>query len=169
MFCKHCGNEVEQQAKFCSKCGQDVTAVTRTGVPAQTRPRDMGMHINILGWLLIGSGVLTGIGALAVLFIGQIIRHVPFPPQDMPINMPHFVGWITTMIAFFLAAVAAGTAAAGVGLLQYRDWARVLTIIMAVLLLFHFPIGTAVGIYAFWVLFSREGQDYFKARAEQAP
>jgi len=128
----------------------------------------MGMHINILGWLLIGSGVLTGIGALFVMFIGQIIRYGPFPqPPDMPIGMPHFIGWVSSMIGLFLAAVAAGTAAAGVGLLQYRDWARTLTIIMAVLLLFHFPIGTAVAIYAFWVLFSREGQDYFKARTAE--
>jgi hypothetical protein len=169
MFCTSCGNEVEQQAKFCSKCGQEATAGTRTALPVRTKPRDMGMHINILGWLLIGSGVLTGIGALAVLFIGQIIRHVPFPPEDMPVNMPHFIGWISSIIGLGLAAVAAGTAAAGVGLLQYRDWARVLSIVMAVLLLFHFPIGTAVAIYAFWVLFSREGQDYFKSRADQAP
>jgi hypothetical protein len=170
MFCTHCGNEVEQQARFCSKCGQEVTAASRTAVPApiQTKPRDMSMHINILGWLLIGSGVLTGIGSLFVLFIGQIFRHGPFPmPPDMPPGMPHFIGWISSLVGLFLAAVAAGTAAAGVGLLQYRDWARTLTIIMAVLLLFHFPIGTGVAIYAFWVLFSKEGQDHFRTQAGQ--
>ncbi len=62
----------------------------------------------------------------------------------------------------------AGVTAAGVGLLQYRDWARTLAIIMAVFLLFHFPIGTAIAIYAFWVLFSREGQYYFRSRSAQS-
>jgi hypothetical protein len=128
----------------------------------------MSVHINILGWLLIGIGVLTGIGALAVLFVGQMIRHMPFPPSDMPVGVPHFIGWISGMIGLCLAAVGAGTAGAGVGLLQYRDWARTLAIIMAVLLVFHFPIGTGIAIYAFWVLFSREGQDHFKERAAHA-
>jgi len=54
MFCAHCGNEVEQHAKFCSRCG-------REAVPA-LKPRtghDMNMHINILAWLFIGSGILS--------------------------------------------------------------------------------------------------------------
>jgi hypothetical protein len=37
---------------------------------------------------------------------------------------------------------------------------------MAVLLLFHFPIGTVIAVYAFWVLFSQEGQEYYKTRSE---
>src|SRR5262249_44191539 len=117
-------------------------------------------------WLLIGSGVLTGIGALAILFANQVIRHLPFvPPPDIPIGAPHFIAWITSVVGLFLAALAAGVAAAGVGLLPYRDWARTFAIIMAVLLLFHFPIGTAIAIYAFWVLFSQEGQEYYRARS----
>ena len=79
--------------------------------------------------------------------------------------MPHFIAWITTMVGMGAMALAAGVAAAGVGLLQYRTWARVLAVIMAVFMLFHFPIGTAIAAYAFWVLFSQEGQEYYKARS----
>jgi len=175
MFCTQCGNEVEPQARFCSKCGHEATAAARAATPsaqpaqmparAASKQHDMNMHINILGWLLIGSGVLTGIIAMAVLFAGQVIRHLPIVPPDMPLGMPNFIGWITGVIGLCFAALAAGVAAAGVGLLQYRDWARTLAIIMAVFLLFHFPIGTAVAIYAFWVLFSREGQEYYRARS----
>jgi hypothetical protein len=50
--------------------------------------------------------------------------------------------------------------------LQYRSWARTFATIVAVLLLFHFPIGTAVAVYAFWVLFSQEGQQYYRSRSE---
>jgi hypothetical protein len=127
----------------------------------------MDMHINILGWLLVGCGILTGMFALMILFASQVIRHLPnmpFPP-DMPAGLPHFVGWITSVIGLGAMALAAGVAASGVGLLQYRSGARVLAIIMAVFLLFHFPIGTVVGVYAFWVLFSREGQDYYNTRS----
>jgi hypothetical protein len=51
---------------------------------------------------------------------------------------------------------------------QYRSWGRMLAIIMAVLLLFHFPIGTAFAIYAFWVLFSQEGQEHYQNRSAPA-
>jgi hypothetical protein len=171
MFCTQCGNEVEQHAQFCSKCGQAVTAKAAAAAPApattaQKKPHDMDMHINILGWLLVGCGILTGMFALMILFAGQVIRHLPIPfPPDVPIGIPHFVGWITSVVGLGSMALAAGVAASGIGLLQYRSWARVLAIIMAVFLLFHFPIGTVVGIYAFWVLFSREGQEYYNTRS----
>jgi len=178
MFCTQCGNEVEQHARFCSKCGYDVTAAkttTQAQAPAPVRPaippkrHDMNMHITILAWLLIGNAVLTGMFALIVLFAGEIVHHLAFWPPDadfrnLPVG-PRFVSWIISVVGLAAAALSAGVAAAGVGLLQYRDWARTLTIIMAVLMLFHFPIGTAIAIYAFWVLFSHEGQEYFKARS----
>ena len=157
MFCTQCGSEIEQHARFCSKCGHEA---------AQKLQRDMELHINILGWLLIGSGILTGILALLILFAGQVVRHLPIPwPRDVPVGMPHFITWITTIVGLGAVALAAGIAAAGVGLLQYRGWARVLAIVMAVFMLFHFPIGTAIAAYAFWVLFSQEGQEYYKSRS----
>ncbi len=161
MFCLHCGNEVEAHAKFCSKCGREIVSVLKpkTG-------HDMNMHINILAWLFIGSGILTGAVAFIVIFAGQVISRgpVPFPP-DVPAEMPHFVGWITGVVGLGLTALAAGVTAAGVGLLQYSNWARGLATVMSVFMLFHFPIGTGIAIYAFWVLFSNEGQQYYKARA----
>ena len=79
--------------------------------------------------------------------------------------MAHFAGWISAVIGLTTLALAAGVTAAGAGLLQYRSWARVLSIIMSIFLLFKFPVGTAIGVYGLWVLFSQEGQEYYKARA----
>ncbi len=168
MFCTQCGNEVEQHARFCSKCGQEVTAATTTAtIPPKKVDRDMDMHINILGWLLIGSGIFTAIGGFVLLFASQIIRHLPIPiAHEMPPGMPPFVAWITSVVGLGILALAAATAGAGVGLLQYKTWARTFAIIMAVLLLFHFPVGTVVAIYAFWVLLSQEGQQYYKSRSD---
>ena len=42
--------------------------------------------------------------------------------------------------------------AAGIGLLKRRQWARVLTLVLAVFDLMAIPIGTAFAVYAFWVL-----------------
>jgi len=173
MFCTNCGGEVEQHARFCSKCGQQVTAATTpiAQIPAVPAPKrtehDMNLHVTILGWLLIGSGILTGIGGMIVLFASQIIRHLPPDmAREVPVGMPPFIAWLTSVIGLAVIAVAAGTAAAGVGLLQYRTWARTIATIVAVLLVFHFPIGTGVAIYAFWVLFSEEGKAYFQSKSE---
>jgi hypothetical protein len=170
MFCINCGNEVEAQARFCSKCGQEVSsaaAVSPQPVTPARAPRDMNMHITILAWLLIGSGILTGLGGMIVLFAGQIVRHLPMPiARDIPPGMPPFIAWLTSVAGLGILALAAATAAAGVGLLQYRQWARIFTIVVAVFMVFHFPIGTAIAVYAFWVLFSEEGQQYYKSRSE---
>jgi len=170
MFCTQCGNEIEQHARFCSKCGKEAaassTAVAATPAAPKKKDPDMAMHITILGWLLVGSAILTGIGGLVVMFAGQFMRHLPIPMGDMPAGIPPFVSWITSVVGLSILTVAAGTAAAGVGLLEYRSWARVFAIIVAVFLIFHFPIGTAIAIYAFWVLFSKEGQEYYKSRSE---
>ena len=165
MFCTECGNTVEQHAKFCSKCGSEVAPVQTSAGPPKKATRDMKMHLTIVAWLFIGSGVLMGLIALTVIFAGQIVQHIPNPPADMPAGIPQFIGWLTAMIGLGVTAIGAGVAAAGIGLLQHQDWGRVLTTIMSVLLLFHFPIGTAIGIYAFWVLFSIEGREYYKTRS----
>jgi hypothetical protein len=173
MFCIRCGNTVEAHARFCSKCGQEVTAASQAIGPAPAAApltakkieRDMNMHVNILAWLLIANGILAAIGGIAVLFVGQFMRRMPIE-HGMPPGMPAFVAWLSSVGGLFLLCLAAAIVAAGVGLLEYRSWARTVATVAAALLLLHFPIGTAVAIYAFWVLFSEEGQRYYKSRSE---
>jgi hypothetical protein len=163
MFCTRCGNDVEQHARFCSKCGNDLAPA----LVQQKSKHDMDMHINILGWLLVGSAILTGIAGLAAMLAGRLIEHMPIPlPPDVPFAVMHFAGGIATIVGFAILAVSCGIAAAGIGLLQYRGWARTMAIIVSVLMIFHFfPFGLAIAIYAFWVLFSQEGQEYYKTRS----
>ena len=165
MFCTQCGNEVEQHASFCSKCGHEIA---RTPVKQKTQ-HDMNLHINILGWLFVGSAILTGLAGLLILFAGQIVTRLPIPwPPMMPLHMVPFIGSIVAVVGVAILAFAAAIAAAGIGLLQYRSWGRVLAIITAVLLAFKFPIGTAISVYAFWVLFSEEGREYYRTRSALA-
>ena len=158
MFCTQCGNEVEQHARFCSKCGRELSPIL--GEPKAHH--DMNLHITILSWLFIGHAILMGFVGMVVIFASQLVRRLPIPwPPDFPEAMVPFIGSVIVIVGFAILALAAGVAAAGIGLLQYRSWGRVLAIVMAVLLLFHFPIGTAFAIYAFWVLFSPEGQNHY--------
>lgn len=173
MFCTNCGNEIEAYARFCSKCGREAGATAgpepvAPSVARQTKPAGprMETHVTVVGWLLVGSGALSVLGGLAVMFTGQFIRLIPMHDPDVPPFIFPFVTGITSLFGMGILALATVTIAAGVGLLQYRPWARTLAIIAAVFSVFHFPIGTAIAAYAFWVLLSDEGRQYYKSRSE---
>ncbi|MBI4474499.1 MAG: zinc ribbon domain-containing protein [Acidobacteria bacterium] len=179
MFCTHCGNELEQHAKFCSRCGKDVTATaaaqpSTAPVPVKTTTaRDWNMHVNILGWLFVGSAILTALLGIMLLFGGRIVSELPMwipdaRPPEVPFGVLEFAGRMANLLGLFTLMLATGIAAAGVGLLQYREWGRVLAIIMCVFMLLKIPLGTAIGIYGLWILLSEQGRTYYETRAAQA-
>jgi len=61
-------------------------------------------------------------------------------------------------VAIFLLVLAAPVIIGGWGLLNFRPWSRMLMIVLSVLHLIHIPLGTALGVYGLWVLFSDEGR-----------
>ena len=46
--------------------------------------------------------------------------------------------------------------------MQRQPWARIVAIILGVLALFHFPLGTALGVYTLWVLLADEHGDEYR-------
>jgi hypothetical protein len=56
---------------------------------------------------------------------------------------------------------------AGSYLLMFKAWARILAIILAILNLILFPIGTALGIYTLVIMFNDEAEALF--RGESSP
>jgi hypothetical protein len=162
MFCTNCGNEIEQYARFCSRCGTEAAPVPAPQAPPK---RDWDMHVAILSWLLIGSALLTGILGMLITLAGQIVSNIPEIWAEAPFGIGQLVGSMSLFLGLSTLAVAAGVAAAGVGLLQYRDWGRVLAIIMCAVMLMKFPLGTAIGVYGLWVLLSERGREHFRDRA----
>ena len=71
------------------------------------------------------------------------------------------VGGIGAIIFFVLMVLSLPGVIAGVGLLQFRPWARILTIVLSVLDLIHVPFGTALGVYGLWVLLSQGSEQLF--------
>jgi len=51
----------------------------------------------------------------------------------------------------------------GIGLLRRHSWARIVALIIGAADLFDIPIGTALGIYTFWVLMRDEVVAYLKS------
>ena len=54
---------------------------------------------------------------------------------------------------------------AGYGMLTHKPWARIMALVLGFLGMVNFPVGTAIGIYAFWVLTQPAATDYFAAPA----
>ena len=126
----------------------------------------MATHVQILGWLFIGSAVLYGMLGFALLIAPKILQNLPIPnPPDVPFDVVQFVTSIAGLVGTAILLVAAGSAAAGIGLLQYQTWGRILALVMSAIMLIKIPFGTALGIYAFWVLLSQRGRDHYEARA----
>ena len=167
MYCYQCGAELSEDAKFCSGCGRTVDAAQP--VVAGKNPRDMATHVQILAWLFIGSAVLYGILGLALLIAPAILQNLPItPPPDVPFDVIQFVSSIAGLIGTAILLVAAGSAAAGIGLMQYQSWGRILALIMSAVMLIKIPFGTALGIYAFWVLLSQRGREYYDRKSAVA-
>jgi len=118
--------------------------------------RDWNLHITIVGWLfIIGNAIYLLLGGLAFIFMTGI-GIASQEAEALPILT--VVGGVG---AVFFTALALPGLIAGVGLLKRRSWARVLSLVVAILSLVNFPIGTAVGIYAIWVLMQADVSDYF--------
>jgi len=121
----------------------------------------MERHITLLGILFIcyHTAVLVAAFIVWITFIGiglisaSALRHaLDFIPY-MPLGLLNFIGWFITII---LLVVSLPGFIAGVGLIRFKSWSRILAMIVAVFNLFNFPIGTALGVYALWVLLSPE-------------
>jgi len=134
--------------------------------PASDR---MDLHFQILGWLFIGSAVLTGTLSVAVFIFGRFLPEIPLPvlPTALGPDVEGLITLVITILGVLMALTAAVSVAAGIGILQYQTWGRVMGLTAASLIITKIPIGTAVGIYAFWVLLSKDGRQHFRARAPQ--
>lgn len=124
----------------------------------------METHVKTLGILHLVLGGLGVLAALALLLLfGGIAGLVGAVTQteDAHIAVP-IVGAIGGLLFFGLLALSLPGLIAGVGLLQLRPWARILTIILSVFDLIHVPFGTALGIYGLWVLLSQGTERLFQ-------
>ncbi len=122
----------------------------------QLSQHDMQQHVTILGWLyIIGHAFFIVIGAFVFVLmtsIGVVVRD----PEALPI-----LSIVGTWAALFMTVLALPGLIAGYGLLKRKMWGRVLAIVVAFFGLINFPIGTAISVYALFVLLQNAATDYF--------
>ncbi|HZS56860.1 MAG TPA: hypothetical protein VFA65_20815 [Bryobacteraceae bacterium] len=120
----------------------------------------MREHIRVLGILNIIMGCFTALAGIVVLVVmggiaGVITAAADY--HDQAIGGP-IVAAIGVGVAVFLLVLAAPAIIGGWGLLKFKPWSRIFVIVLSVFHLLHFPLGTALGVYGLWVLFSEEAR-----------
>ena len=126
----------------------------------------MREHIRILGILniimgglvaLVGCIILLAAGGFAT-FIGAAISSGRYgDPGDGAIAAP-IIATVGLVVAIFFFLLSLPSIIGGWGLLRFKPWSRILMIVVSVLSLFHVPLGTALGVYGLWVLFSEDAR-----------
>lgn len=119
--------------------------------------QDFKLHVTVVGWLhVIESIIYIGIAVISVLFFSGMGIMAQDPKALGILSVVGFAG--AAMFLLFGVPILL----AGWGLLTRKSWARVLAMVLAILGLFLFPIGTIVGIYILWVLTSEPAGAYFR-------
>jgi hypothetical protein len=116
----------------------------------------MEQHVKILGILNI---VLNAFLLLAALIVFVVLVGGSLISGEREAMIAMF--GIGTLVACFLMVLAAPGMIGGYFLLQYKNWARILVIILGVLNILNFPLGTALGAYTLWVLLNKETEVLF--------
>lgn len=120
------------------------------------RDQDFQLHIKVIGWLHVLEATLYIGGAVMIVTLLSGIGLMAHDPEAFG---------ILTIVGFaccgLLLILGIPVALAGWGLLTRKSWSRVLAMVLAVLGLFLFPIGTIIGAYVLWVLTSEHAAAYF--------
>jgi hypothetical protein len=155
MFCDRCGTQLAATQAFCPSCGKAIQPIP-SARPVTGRVEN---HIQLLSifWMLYALFHMLS-GWFLTRFFGG------FGNFWMP-HMPFFLHGILNGIGMMTMAVGLAGLLAGWGLHERQPWARTLAIVMGVLVLFHFGLGTVLGIYTLWVLLPAESAQEYQRTA----
>jgi len=113
----------------------------------------MERHVRLLGIFFTiwgGFSILCGFG-VTILLVGAGVMTGEATGMTILAVVALFFGG-------FLVVTGALEIICGWGLMNQKSWARTMAIVLAILNIIDPPLGTALGVYALWVLFNPESQ-----------
>ena len=124
----------------------------------------MDTHVKVVGALNVALGAFGLLVAVALMLIfgGATWLVGATGDPDATAAIP-ILGLTGAAISTFLLMLSLPGVVIGIGLLQRRSWARVAGIVISLLNLFNFPLGTMLGVYGLWVLFAKDTERVFNA------
>jgi hypothetical protein len=130
----------------------------------------MEQHVKVVAILNIVCGGLGLLLALVVLlFFGGmagVVHSDPSPDSDVGVAALGAIG-VVGFVA--IAVISVPSVIGGIGLLKFREWARILVIVMSALNLINIPFGTALGVYGLWTLLNDGTRVLFKNKEGSWP
>lgn len=116
----------------------------------------MEKHVKVLGALYIALSVPNIFAALIVSTVMMGSGLLSGDPEATAI-----LNTVGSLISYFLVIISIPSLVVGFGLLARKNWARLVAVIMGFINLPNIPLGTAVGVYTFWVLLQDESDEVF--------
>ncbi|WP_163718100.1 hypothetical protein [Mangrovibacterium lignilyticum] len=111
----------------------------------------MEKHVKIIAILYLVLSFLGLILAFFLYYVLNLVGHITDDPQaGMVLSI------VTQVLTVILVASAIPGIIGGLALLRFKEWGRILIIIISIINLLNFPLGTALGIYSIWALVHRE-------------
>jgi hypothetical protein len=122
----------------------------------------METHAKVLGILNIVSGVLgLGIAVVLMVVFGGVVGLVG---ADGDATATSIIGVTGGVLVLIMVVTSLPSIIIGYGVYQLQAWSRIAGIVLSIVNLLWFPVGTALGIYGLWVLLSTDGQRLFEAQ-----
>jgi hypothetical protein len=129
----------------------------------QISEQELHQHVTIVAWLNIGINallLLLGLcGGVILVSIGLI------PAAEGDATAFGVLSIIALVAVLFFGVLALPGILAGYGLLRRERWGQILALIVAILSLFNFPVGTLIGAYTLFVLLQNSATAYFAPEA----
>jgi hypothetical protein len=123
----------------------------------------LSRHIDLLGLLYVVAGALSALVASSFVALGLgAFSIVLNPASETSAVAAGLTAGVFLLLALILLVWAGISALAGRGLRRRRRWARLVSIGLAVVNLFILPFGTALGVYALWVLVHNQARQAFE-------
>jgi Ni,Fe-hydrogenase I cytochrome b subunit len=122
----------------------------------------MEKHVSVVAALQIGLSIFGIIVGVVILLILSMVGSFTGDPQ---------AGFVLRLIgsiaAVFFFVMSVPGIIAGIGLMRHKEWARILTLVLSVIGLMNFPLGTAVGIYSIWALVQDDVLSIFRKEGKK--
>jgi hypothetical protein len=155
-FCPQCGSEVQPGTAFCPRCGRNLSSSSMTapswappppspmsgsGVVGQQRSRPDGVAV---------LAILAGLGGLALFGSAAIL--VIFVPFSAPISTAIMFGGFFAGLVIFLVVLGFIEFVVAFGYWMGYPWAWWVGLILSIIGLIGFPIGTIINAIIIYYL-----------------
>jgi hypothetical protein len=119
-------------------------------------------HVDFLGALFVVWGILTATLGVSTLLLGVGATALVPAGQAAGRLAAGLIAGALLLLAVIAILWGAAHVAVGVPVRRHRPWARLAALMLGTVDLLLFPVGTALGAYALWVLLGERRRRLFE-------